>query len=359
MVTSHKCTRCLLSTEVPGVTIDDQGICNVCRDHDKIWGDWGERKKIQAIKLEKILDNAKKKKQIYDVLVPLSGGKDSTYVLYLCRKRYNLKCLAVTWENGFLTDHARLNISNACTKLGVDHVYYGLNKPLLMKLYRHCFLKTGFFCPVCMAGISVAILRTQLAFNIPLSIRGTSSRTEEYVNPAFFLEGINFLENVLESSPLKKEAEVLLTPIGLFSAPPSIKLPDYIDWNYEDIFRTITDELEWSAHSPDAEHGDCEVDNIVHYIRYRKYPALIPEMLRLSKLVTCGQLDKEEAEQRIAEKKSSIKEPFNLDFFLNALDITKDKMDCVLATPKMHINYTKEHSRIGRRLRALTKRLLS
>ena len=118
------CTQCLLNTEVPGVTIDDKGISSVCRKHDEVWGDWDQRKKDQAVKLERIFDNARKKRRLYDVLVPLSGGKDSIYILYLCRKKYDLNCLAATWDNGSLTDHARINIKNACNTLGVDHVYY-------------------------------------------------------------------------------------------------------------------------------------------------------------------------------------------------------------------------------------------
>jgi len=353
------CIKCLLSTEIPGVTVEDNGLCSVCIDYDKQYGNWKSYKQEQSTKLENILDKARAKKGIYDVLVPISGGKDSTYALYICRKKFNLKCLAVTWDNGFLTDHARLNIRKACTLLGVDHLYYGLSKPLLMKLYRYFFLKTGFFCPVCMRGIGTAIFRTQRAFNIPLTIMGTSARTEEYVNSAYFIDGnYSFLENVLADSPLLKEAEVLLTPMGLFSSPPAIKLPDYMDWDYNLIYRTIANELRWTAHSPDAEHSDCEVDNIVHYIRYIKFPALVPEMLRFSKLVTCGQLDRKEAEMRVTQKKSSLKEPSNLSFFLNALDISKDEMDSILSDPMRHMKYTKQRSRVLRRLKALKKRLL-
>ena len=100
------------------------------------------------------------------------------------------------------------------------------------------------------------------------------------------------------------------------------------------------------------------VDNIVHYIRYRKYPALIPEMLRFSKLVTCGQLDRNEAERLVAEKKDSLKEPSNLDFFLNALEISRVDMENVLSDPNRHLKYLKERSRIIRRLKAIKKRLL-
>lgn len=355
----ESCKRCLLSTEVPGVTVSEKGICSVCENYDKQWGDWEQRKNEQLIKLEKMIDQAKAKKRIYDVLVPLSGGKDSCYLLYLLRKKYDLKCLAVTWDNGFLTDHARLNIGNTCRILDVDHLYYGLSKPLLMKLYRYFFLNTGFFCPVCLRGIGTTIFRAQLAFNIPLTITGTSMRTEEYVNSAYFLGGdFSFLENVLENSPHEKEAETLLTPMGIFSSPPAIKFPDYVDWDYNLIFATITKELGWKAHSFDAEHSDCMVDNIVHYIRYRKYPALIPEMLRFSKLVTCGQLDRNEAERLVAEKKDSLKEPSNLDFFLNALEISRVDMENVLSDPNRHLKYLKERSRIIRRLKAIKKRLL-
>ena len=97
------------------------------------------------------------------------------------------------------------------------------------------------------------------------------------------------------------------------------------------------------------------VDNIVHYIRYRKYPALVPEMLRFSKLVTCGQLERNEAERCVAEKRAALKEPSNLDFFLDALEISRSDMENVLSDPNRHVKYLKERSRVVRRLKALKK----
>jgi predicted PP-loop superfamily ATPase len=352
------CSRCLLSTEVPGVQIGEGGICTVCDDYDKTWGDWESQKESRGRDLEKLLEQVRRRKRDYDVVVPLSGGKDSTYVLYVCRKILNLKCLAVTFENGFLTDHARVNIGKACEILGADHIYYGLNRPLMMRLYRHVFLKTGFFCPVCMRGISTAIYRIQQAFGIPLAIKGTSRRTEEHVDRAYFLDGnISFLENVLQGTPLSAEADLLLSVTGVFSSPPAIKLPDYMDWDYDQIYSTITTELGWTAHDKRAEHSDCAVDNIVHYIRYRKFPALVPEMLRLSKLVTCGQLDRQEAEKEVARRQATFSEPSNLQYFLDALDITRDEMEEVLADPKRHFQYLRQRNRIARRLKAITRRL--
>jgi len=42
-----------------------------------------------------------------------------------------------------------------------------------------------------------------------------------------------------------------------------IQMSNYIDWDYSEIYKTITNELGWKAHSADAEHRDCKLDNIV------------------------------------------------------------------------------------------------
>ncbi|PXF59972.1 MAG: hypothetical protein C4B58_02130 [Deltaproteobacteria bacterium] len=125
---AKECSRCLLNDRIPGVTfLGDSQVCSVCINYDQTWGNWSEKRK----ELDQIFDIARKKKRSFDVLVPLSGGKDSSYVLYLCRRVFNLKCLAVTFDNGFLSDHAKQNISNACDRLGVDHVYFRLDRGFL------------------------------------------------------------------------------------------------------------------------------------------------------------------------------------------------------------------------------------
>jgi len=356
MANKLSCSRCILSTDVPDITVEENGVCSVCHEHDKLWGNWDEIKVDRRKALEDVLNKIRRKKRPYDVLVPLSGGKDSIYILYLCCTQFNLKCLAVTWDNGFLSDHARQNIAKACGKLGVDHMYYGINEKLLMELYRLFFLKTGFFCPVCLSGMSVTLMRAQAAFDIPLRFSGTSRRTEEHVSPKFFIDGnMSFIENVLDGESIKKEAAVLLNPVGFFSSPQQIKLPDYVDWNYDDIYRTIKSELGWTSHTENAEHTDCKVDNIVNYIRYMKYPALIPDMLRFSKLVTAGQMSRKEAETKVAEIKKNIREPENFHWFLDTLKISEADFHKVIAEPLRHMKYLRERSRIWRRFQYLFK----
>lgn len=359
MNTIIECKRCLLTNKIPGVKILEDGLCSVCYEHDHIWGNWNKTENMRLESLDRIFSKVRREKRLYDVLVPVSGGKDSIYILYLLRKKYNLKCLAVTWDNGFLSELARENIKNACEILEVDHVYYGINKNQLMRLYRHFFLKTGFFCPVCMRGIYATQNRAQVAFNTPLTVKGTSRRTEEHVSREFFLPGDpNFIENVLDNSDIKAEAEIFLRPAGFFHSPKEIQLPDYIDWNYNNLYKTIKTELKWKEHKEDAEHNDCLVSNIVDYIRFRKFPVLIPELLRFSKLVTSSQLTKDEAKKKLSETIHNIGEPKNLKWFLDEIGISKEEFDKVLEDPLKHIKYLKKKNPAIRRINALRKKRL-
>jgi hypothetical protein len=356
-MTPRSCTRCLLSEDVPGVSIESGGQCSVCSGYDREWGHWDENKKARLAALEGLLGKIKRKAKLYDVLVPLSGGKDSTYVLYLCRERFGLKCLAVTFDNGFLSDHARKNIGKVCEVLKVDHAYFALGRDLLMRLYRYSFLKTGYFCPICLHAMGAAVSRIQKAYGIPLCVKGTARRTEEHVAKEFFVSSNDFAENVFKGSPHEKEARFLLEPVGIFKSPPAIQLPDFVDWNYDEIYATIG-KLGWEAPTPRAEHSDCVVDNIVNWVRYKRYPVLIPEMLRFSKLVTVGQMSREEAEKHVEAQKVHCQEPANLPFLTKSLDITPEEFrTAVLTDPLKHLPYLRPQNRVVRRLKALRRRL--
>ncbi|UCG16677.1 MAG: hypothetical protein JSV19_01310 [Phycisphaerales bacterium] len=284
--------------------------------------------------------------------------------------------MAVTWDNGFLTDHARDNIKNAVDTLGVDHIYYGVNRQLLMRLYRFFFLRTGMFCPVCMRGIGVATEMAASAFNVPLVVNGTSERTEEHVAPEFFQTGpLDFFKNILKGDPLEIEASALMyrgdwkrvvsyhlfwwTKIERVFSSAVICLPDYVHWDYDEVFRRITTDLGWKAHRADAEHTDCEVENIVQYMRQRKFPALTPELLRFSKLVTAGLMDRDEALAKVSERGDAIREPGNMDWFLGALGLSEAEFEEVLRDPLRHMKYRSEPGWLWRACRAAKRAIVN
>ena len=90
-----KCTRCLVPETVDTISFDGEGVCSVCKQveqKDNI--DWVERRRQLDDVLEEYVN-----KDIYDCIVPFSGGKDSVYQLYYIVKVLKLKPLVVRYNH--------------------------------------------------------------------------------------------------------------------------------------------------------------------------------------------------------------------------------------------------------------------
>ena len=87
------CSSCLSMSTRPRITFDDRGFCNACRWMEKKKTlDWDSREK----ELIKLLDKHRSKTGGFDCLVPVSGGKDGSYVAYNLKHKYNMNPLALT-----------------------------------------------------------------------------------------------------------------------------------------------------------------------------------------------------------------------------------------------------------------------
>src|SRR5438093_1176981 len=118
------CTRCGLAANVPGTSYDAEGVCNVCRGYDT-YADKAQAYFKTAQELKALVADMKAARTgRYDCLVLLSGGKDSTYMLYqLCG--LGLNPLVFTLDNGFISEEAKGNIRRVVESLGVELVVGG------------------------------------------------------------------------------------------------------------------------------------------------------------------------------------------------------------------------------------------
>lgn len=110
-----RCSCCLLPETFPFITFDEQGICTVCKNYKKL-----EYK--GAVALEQLLTPHKKTNGEPDIIIPLSGGRDSTYALHYVKTVLGMNPVAYTYDWGMVTDLARRNISRITAKLGVEHI---------------------------------------------------------------------------------------------------------------------------------------------------------------------------------------------------------------------------------------------
>ena len=124
-----RCKRCILPESFLGLTFDESGICNKCRAYERRWGNFDVKKSEEYI--TNIFAAAKRKNREYDCLIGLSGGKDSSYALYLCTQKYKLKPLCFTFDNGFMSAEASENIKKLIPFMGLN-VIINIATPVLV-----------------------------------------------------------------------------------------------------------------------------------------------------------------------------------------------------------------------------------
>ena len=115
-----RCTNCVLPSSFPGITFDIDGVCQFCKSHKEPNFE-GISKMVEDLS-EVSPDNK-------TVLVCLSGGRDSCYVLHLLVE-LGFKCIAYTYDWGVVTNAARENMARICGKLGVEHILVSPNIPV-------------------------------------------------------------------------------------------------------------------------------------------------------------------------------------------------------------------------------------
>ena len=106
------CNNCVLPNTRPNLSLDKFGICNACnikfdKKNKKLFKPLGKKKFSNLVK--KILK--KNSKNNYDCLIPVSGGKDSTWQVKKCLD-YGLTPLAMTWKCPSRTKLGQSNLNN-------------------------------------------------------------------------------------------------------------------------------------------------------------------------------------------------------------------------------------------------------
>lgn len=149
------CQECILPDTRPNLNLDTHGICNAClsfKTRKDI--DW----KIREESFRDVVNYAQKRRQKYDCLIPVSGGKDSTWQIVKCLE-YGLHPLAITWKTPARTEIGQKNLTNLI-HLGVDHIDFQISPKVERKFLYSVFFKYG----------STAIPMHMALFNIPLTI---------------------------------------------------------------------------------------------------------------------------------------------------------------------------------------------
>lgn len=114
--TLKRCTKCILPETFPFIEYDEKGECNYCKNYKK------KNQPRSIDELKALVEPYRSKDGSPDCFVPLSGGRDSTYVLHFLKKELGLNIITYTYDWGMVTDLARRNIARTCGELGVENI---------------------------------------------------------------------------------------------------------------------------------------------------------------------------------------------------------------------------------------------
>jgi N-acetyl sugar amidotransferase len=173
------CITCLLPATKPDLQFNHDGICQACLNfQNRPDVDWDARRDsfFEILQLAR-----EKRKTAWDCVVPVSGGKDSSYQA-LTIKRLGFNPLAVTSRTCDLTPIGRRNIDNL-RRFGVDHVEISPNPLVRARLNRIGLEEVGDISWPEHVGIFTIPVRASVMFEIPLIVWGENSQNE-YGGPA-------------------------------------------------------------------------------------------------------------------------------------------------------------------------------
>jgi N-acetyl sugar amidotransferase len=168
------CVSCLNASTRPRISFDEDGHCNAC-----VWSrrkssiDWEKRE----TQLRTILADVKRGKRDFDCLVPVSGGKDGSYVAQQLKEEYGLRPLTVTVRPPLELPIGKTNLENFISS-GFDHVHVSPNPEGLRSLNQIGFRDLGFPYYGWLVAIQSAVLRVASQFEIPLVFYGEDGEVE-------------------------------------------------------------------------------------------------------------------------------------------------------------------------------------
>lgn len=238
MLNVNWCKNCLAMSTRPRITFDSRGYCNACVWQEKKSSlDWNKRQE----ELQSLLERHRKTDGSFDCLVPMSGGKDGSYVAYNLKHKYGMNPLCVTVTPALPLPLGDKNLRNFLES-GYNHISINPDHKAMRQLNKTGFIEMGFPYFGWLTAITTAPIKVAIAFEINLIFYGEDGEveyggsTETASNPIYDLEYHNRVyleggyEKVISASKLDSQSKYFFEyPISEKSKNSKIELTH---WSY-------------------------------------------------------------------------------------------------------------------------------
>ncbi len=331
------CNRCVSNHSIGSLNLDKNGICQFCKIHDEMEKEYplNNNSFNELLKISELIKRDGKNKR-FDCIVGVSGGKDSSYLLYLVKKKLNLRPLAVHYDNGFDSDTSVSNILRVCEKLNVELETKVADWEKFKSITR-AFFKAGVSDPDTPTdvGIFKSMYETAYKEKIKYVFNGHSFRTEG-IEPLdwTYMDGL-YVKDVNKkfgTGSLKKFDNFELKDLIKFNFINGIKtiLPlNYIKYEQEEVIKTLQENFDWVNYGG-HHHESLLTKFVVSYYLPKKF-GIDRRRTGLSALVRSGQLSRKKAIE-ILSVPPILNDEYELkNYILDKLDLNEKDFDEIMS----------------------------
>lgn len=337
-----ECITCLLTDDIEGVTITETGECNFCKLHD----DLSEQYPVSSDKLIAMVEEIRKrgKNHKYDVLIGISGGCDSSWLLHSAQ-RWGLRILALHMDNSWNTEIADQNIANLIAKIGCTFIRITPNMKEYNKL-NYAFLKAS----VSEADIPNDIAMGRLMLDVAMQndcvsiFNGHSFRTEgscpigwtridgEYVRDVFRHQ---FLRELKFYPVLTFWVQILASLKGIKHYRPLY----YMNYNKDQVKKDLAVYYNWKDYG--GHHTENRYTEFIGWLLYTKF-GIDKRRIEQSAFIREGLQFKEVA-------KEELKRPIEIDWKIveevkNKLFISDFEWEGIMHSPRRNYHDYKNYN---------------
>jgi N-acetyl sugar amidotransferase len=331
------------------ITFDEKGVCNHCTSYQSSLDQFIPPEEVRQKKLNQILSSMKEhgKGKPYDCVAGISGGVDSTYMVYKATE-LGLRPLAVHLDNGWDSRLAVTNIERVLNKLGVDLYTHVIDWEEFRDLQQAYFKASVVDIEVVSDHAIMAMVCTQTAKRGLKYILGGTNYATEGIMPRSWVWTKNDLQNLKDIhhkfGTRKLKTYPMLGFLGLvylrkIKGIQTIPFLNYIDYNRETAKRFLIEELGWEDYGG-KHHESIFTKFYQSYILPTKFN-IDKRKAHLSTMICSNQISRDAALKTLEEPlydKTELKR--DLEYVLKKFNWTEQEFEDLMNLQiKKHTDY--------------------
>ncbi|HEX7755230.1 MAG TPA: N-acetyl sugar amidotransferase [Niabella sp.] len=351
------CTNCVMDTTDSNIVFDDKGVCDHCNNYyTKTLPSWDTGEKGWS-KLQEIVKRIKKEGEgkEFDCIIGMSGGIDSSYLVYAAKEKLGLRPLVFHVDAGWNSQLAVNNIERIVDKLGLD-LYTHVIDWEEMKDLQLAFFKSG--VPHIDTPQDHAFFATMYNFASKYKVKniltGANYSTECVRNP---IEWMYYQSDVIQLKDIHKKfgkiplkqyplTKILWHKLYLpYIKGIKVEKPlNYIPYIKKEAMNLLETKFGWQPYT--QKHFESRFTKFYEsYWLPQKFKYDV-RRVQFSSLILTGQMTREEAMRKLKEPsydESTIKQDF--EFIANKLGISVDELETYLKAPnKSYKDYASQEN---------------